>query len=206
MKSRPAFFLGCWIAVLAVFWTWYSAFAAEEQGESSVYLVVEPAFMRPKISWPVPDSQHSVFTLVRIQDEEWQPLTEDEVKTMGVSAEEVAKAARERADALLPELKPEFFRDKNGIIEYATIESETLPLTAAVLAPGFGELFEDTLGPDLLVGMPSRGKLYVFPKLASEPERVAEMIVLEYKAALHPVSRELFELSSGRFRAVGYIR
>ena len=92
------------------------------------------------------------------------------------------------------------------MIRHAAIESPD-PLTAScVLAPEFGEKFRDTLGPDLLVAMPTRNQVLVFSRQDDTHLRLAETIIGNYLNSNHPVSREIFALEGGRLRSLGALQ
>ena len=63
--------------------------------------------------------------------------------------------------------------------------------------------FQDIFGPTLLVALPNRFTVYVFPGLASEYQSYAPMIIRNYQDSTYPVSKEIFEISENGIRAVG---
>jgi hypothetical protein len=91
------------------------------------------------------------------------------------------------------------------VIQYAAIESDD-PLTAScVLSPEFAAAFEKTLGPDLLVAMPTCNQVLVFSKQDDIHLRLAERIINAYLSSNHPVSREIFALENGNLRSLGVL-
>jgi hypothetical protein len=74
-----------------------------------------------------------------------------------------------------------------------------------VLAPEFAAAFEKTLGPDLLVAMPTRNQLLVFSRQDDVHLRMSEMIISAYLSSNHPVSREIFALEKGGLRSLGVL-
>ena len=91
----------------------------------------------------------------------------------------------------------------NMVIEYAELSSAEGLVSSAVLAPEFGERFEDTLGEVLLLAVPSRSRAFVFPQLASDVSRYSNLVWNAYRETAYPVSVELFEWRKGVLRAVG---
>ena len=107
---------------------------------------------------------------------------------------------------MLAALKPRFIRDENKVIQCAVLESDS-PLTAsAVLAPEFATLFNETIGPDILVAIPNRFRIFVFPKGSPAFQRFSEIVIAEYDSSPYPVSKELFSLRKGKLVAIGSYR
>jgi hypothetical protein len=114
--------------------------------------------------------------------------------------------AQRTAQEVLASLEPRFVRDKNGVIQYAALESAN-PLTAsAVLAPEFAGRFASTLGPDLLVAMPNRFQILVFSRQDQAFQQMGEAIIAGYLGSNYPVSREIFALQKGRLHSVGVLK
>ncbi len=105
--------------------------------------------------------------------------------------------------AHLKTLKPSYRRGADKVIEYAILQAEH-PLTASVIiAPGFKSLFADTLGENLLIAVPNRYTILVFPKLAGKMPEYHAVLADLYKDATYPGSPEIFELTSEGIRVVG---
>jgi hypothetical protein len=168
--------------------------------------LVEPKFLGYEAAWPVEGSDRTVLVPARVANGEITPLSRAEAEKSGVTRDQIRTDAATNASAVLAELKPRYVRDKNQVIQYAVLESEN-PLTAsAVLAPDFAALFAETLGPDLLVAIPNRNLVLVFPKQSQAHTGASDLIYAEYQGAIHPVSRELFEIRSGKLIAIGQYR
>lgn len=113
------------------------------------------------------------------------------------------KGCRERSGLLLATLDPELIRDSRGIVQMAVIHTKD-PMTAScVLAPGFLPRFSALFGPELIIAIPARNKIYVFPKLANRIADTTQTIRDDYLISPMPVSTELFELSKKGIRAIG---
>jgi len=176
------------------------------QAEEPWRLLVEPNFERHDAEWPIAGAERTVLVPARMVGTEVKPLTRAEIKDQGVTRKEILAQAIPAASQVLKSLKPEYVRDENGVIAYAILQSDS-PLTAsAVLAPEFPTLFDKKLGPDVLVAIPSRYTIYVFPKLSSSAQDMSEAIILAYEASPYPVSREIFSFVNGRLVAVGRYR
>ena len=110
---------------------------------------------------------------------------------------------RERASLLMATIDPEMIRDNRGVIQMAVITGED-PMTAScILSPGFLSRFSAIFGPELIVAVPTRNRIYVFPKLANRIPGIARTIRDDYLASPCPVSCELFEISKKGLRTIG---
>jgi len=110
---------------------------------------------------------------------------------------------RERAILQLATLNPLLVRDRHQVIQMAVITTEDPATASCILAPGFLQRFSALFGPELIVAIPARNKIYVFPKLANRIADAREMIRDDYLISPMPVSTELFELSKKGIRAIG---
>lgn len=174
--------------------------------EDQWVLAPEPSFMDHKMRRPIEGSQRTVLAIARVVNGEIDPLTREQKKSVHKTFTQIRDEALKTSSATLARMKPEFFRDKNGVIRHAAIESPD-PLTAScVLAPEFGETFRDTLGPDLLVAIPTRHQVLVFSKQDDAHLRLSETIIGNYLGSNFPVSREIFALEKGRLRSLGVLR
>ena len=168
--------------------------------------MVEPSFMDYKVRKKIDGSERTILALVRDMDGEIYGAEGGHDRVMAMAMKKIDQEARETASEVLASIKPQFIRDKNGVIQYAAIESES-PLTAScVLAPGFAEKFADTIGPDLLVALPNRNQLLVFSRQDQAFEKMGEYIISGYLGSNYPVSREIFSLENGRLRSLGVLQ
>jgi len=166
-------------------------------------LLIEPSFMGYEAAWPIVGAKDTVLVPARLVNGEIAPLKREEILSLGVTRKQILAEAPDAATQVLATLTPEYIRDANKVIQYAVLQSDN-PLTAsAVLAPGFAEKFADTLGPDLLVAIPNRYRIFVFPKLSPIYKSMADIVIAEYKSSPKPVSEELFSFRNGKLIAVG---
>lgn len=174
--------------------------------EDQWVLAPEPSFMDHKMRRSIEGSRRTILAIGRVVDGEFDPLTREQKKSVHMTFDQIRAEALKTASATLARMKPEFFRDDNGVIRHAAIESPD-PLTAScVLAPEFGETFRNTLGPDLLVAMPTRNQVLVFSRQDDAHLRIAESIIGNYLGSNFPVSREIFALENGRLRSLGVLQ
>jgi hypothetical protein len=174
--------------------------------EPEWHLLIEPTFMRHESAWPIVGSETAVLVPARYENGEVLPLKRNEVLELSVSRKDILESAPKAAAKVLETLKPEYVRDENQVIQYASIRSES-PLTAsAVLAPGFTKLFEETLGPEVLICIPNRFTVLVFPRESASTLNLSDLIFAEYSSSPYPVSREIFALQRGKLIAIGRYR
>ena len=175
--------------------------AAASAADERWHLLIEPTFMHYESSWPIAGAQRTVMVPARSTNGELLPLSRDEVSA--VTREKIFESAAKAASEVLAGLKPRFIRDERKVIQCALLESSS-PLTAsAVLAPEFAALFSDTIGPDLVLAIPNRFRIFVFPKASPASQRLSHIVVAEYDSSAYPVSKELFSLQKGKLIAIG---
>jgi hypothetical protein len=171
--------------------------------ETDWRVFLEPTFLRAPVVRPIPAAKRTVIALGFLADEGLQPYTAQQMESMRVEAKEFEKQATKNAAADLATLKPRFERDAHKTILYGALESEKPIVASAVLAPGFLDLWKDTLGESILVAVPNRFTAYIFPRLASTYQSYSPMVFRAYRETAHPVSVEVFEVSKAGWRCVG---
>lgn len=113
--------------------------------------------------------------------------------------------SREQAGLLLGTLDPLLVRDSKGVLQMAVLSSDSPLLATGVLTKGFLTRFSALFGPELLIAIPARNKVYVFPKLANRIPEMSGTIRDDYLISPMPVSTELFELSKNGLRTIGSV-
>jgi hypothetical protein len=182
------------------------AIVARSAAEETWHLLIEPTFMHYEASWPIDGAERTVLVPARYVNGEVLPLKSNDILTLGATRDTILASAPKAASEVLATLTPRFIRDENKVIQYAVLESAS-PLTAsAVLAPEFGTLFRETLGPEILVAVPNRFRIFVFPQGTPAFQRFSEIVIAEYDSSSYPVSKELFTLRKGKLTAVGSYR
>jgi len=165
---------------------------------------------RNTFTTPIPGAKETKFTAAYStagggSAESLRYLDTEAFAALGVDwATFVAKTAA-AASAELANLKPEILRDRNDVIECAILRAKCPAdnITVAVLAPDFLKRFTPFFGRKILVVVPDRHTVYLFPTLASRYQAYGEKILSVYNKSTCPVSREVFELSSTGLRAIG---
>jgi hypothetical protein len=188
-----------------------AALPAEDGGEKNAaqqqwFVVPVPAFMRPAVSWPVPGAKSTVLVPALWDGAEMREMSVEAFARLNIDRAGIEKLADENAAAVLAELKPEFTRNSKRVIEFARLTSGRPLVASTVWAPGFLAMFEETLGPKLIVAIPNRYTVLVFPALAGNCDDYAPMILDACRATPYPASRELFAVDKGRVRAIGAVR
>ncbi len=165
------------------------------------HFLVEPAFMRPPVQIPIPGTGQTLVTpaLLDGDDVTYVQPTDYEANREGIDA-----LARQNASEDLATLEPRYVRDDRGTIQFAVVDSDQPFVASTVFADDFIETFETTLGPDLLVAIPNRFRIYVFPALASRFADIADSVLADHGMTAYPVSKEVFRvLPNHTLEAIG---
>lgn len=158
--------------------------------------------MHPLVSFPISGAESTVLVPGYLgPDGEPQYFSKKDWESLGLT--EAAFAERAAQNRTARKVHCELVRDRKRVVQYALIESDD-PLTGTmVLAPDFLGKFQDVFGPVILVAVPNRFTVYVFPGLAPDYQSHSGEILREYHESAYPVSVELFEISKKGIRAVG---
>jgi hypothetical protein len=179
---------------------------ARSAADETWHLLIEPTFMHYEASWPIDGAERTVLVPARYVNGEVLPLKSEDIVTLGATRDRILASAPKAASEVLATLTPRFIRDENNVIQCAVLES-TSPLTAStVLAPEFASLFRETLGPDILLAIPNRFRIFVFANGTPAFHRFSDIVIAEYDSSSYPVSKELFTLRKAKLRAVGSYR
>jgi len=173
-----------------------------QQDQGSWHVLIEPGFMHPEVSMPISGAQRTVLA-AGYMDSDGQPeyLSRKDWDALGLNWDTFR--ARAAQNATEKKFHAELVRDANKVVQYAAITSDD-PLTATmILSPDFLKKFKDLFGPTVLVSVPNRYSVFVFPALASEYRNYAPMILRAYQDSAYPVSLEVFEVSAAGIKAIG---
>jgi hypothetical protein len=175
--------------------------AVAQQDQKAWHVLIEPAFMHPDVSFPIPFAKRTVLVPGYLSGGDPQSFSKKDWDATGLTWD--AFRARAAQNATEKKFTVQLVRDRNKVAQYAEINSED-PLTATmVLAPAFLKKFADIFGPTILVAIPNRFTVYVFPRLASEYQQYSPLVMGAYHDSAYPVSLEVFEISPGGMRAIG---
>jgi hypothetical protein len=201
MPLRKALF--AFVTLLATVGGLAHTLRAEPPPPASWRVFLEPKFLRPPCSGPIPGADRTVFAAGSLGESGLETMTKENFDSLKLSWPGFFEQARANADADLAALTCTYVRNKKKVIEYAELRSEQGTIPSAVLAPKFLIRFADTLGPTVVVAVPSRDLALVFPKLASRCEDYASVVFRAYRESAHPVTLELFEVTPTGTHAIG---
>ena len=172
---------------------------AEEQEHNVLFL--GGSFEHPPIHRYLPGSKRTIiYPAVLGKNTFSKPLDQH---LNGKSWDKLIKDSQENALLQLAMLNPKIIRDSREIIQMAVISTEDPTTASLVLLPSFLGHFSAIFGPELIVAIPARNKIYIFPKLANELPRMAETMREDFLISPMPVSTEIFELSKKGLRTIG---
>ncbi len=167
------------------------------------HLLVEPRFMRPDVMIPIAGSERTILTPGLVKDGEVTYLDQQTLTHEGVDLAALTEITKRSASAELAKLKPALARDERGVVVFAVLQSDQPVVASTVLAPDFIEKFEPLFGPDLLVAIPNRYRVYVYPALASRFEDTADLVLADYDVSAYRVSQEIFRVTRDGLVAIG---
>jgi hypothetical protein len=173
----------------------------EEKGKAA--LVFGGSFEHPPIQRFLPGSKRTILFPARVgKANDVIPIA----KGMSPAGwDRFLKNSQESTSLLMATLNPMMVRDNHGVIQSAVISSDNPETATCILTPGFLRRFSAVFGPELIVAIPSRTKIYVFPKLANRIPEMIQTIHDDYLITPQPVSNELFELSKKGLLTIGTV-
>ncbi len=166
-------------------------------------VLIEPTFMKPPVTYAIPQAKRAALVPALLKEGGPVYMTEKEFKALGVDWKTFLDAARENATAELKKLTPEYTRNSKNVIEFATLASDSELTASTVLSPEFLKMFQDTLGDKVIVVIPNRHTVYVFPVLASTYRDYTSMVYQAFHSSACPVSMEAYELSDKGLITIG---
>ena len=169
--------------------------------EKTWHLLIEPKFMHPEVSFPIPQAERTVYVPGYLQDGEPVYFTKAEFDQIHLSFDQFLEKSRTNSSE--NKVTAKFVRTSKQIIAYALLQSESPLMATAVFAPDFIEKFKNLLGEKLIVAIPNRNTIFVFPAETSDYRDYAAQVLEIYKESAHPVSVEVFEISKTGLRTVG---
>ena len=167
------------------------------------FLLPEPKFMGHGVTFPIEGAKATVLVPAKMGEQGVEFVTVTGWTSASLNEEGVRKATRACASEWFRHVKPEYVRNRKKVIEYALIQSDKLPVAATVFAPEFWKEFADVFGPKMIVVIPNRQTVFVFPGVAVDYAEYAPLIFQAWRGPSAKVSLEVFALSERGFRAVG---
>lgn len=175
--------------------------ASDQKGDPTLLIV--PSFERPPVFRYLPSSKRTLLAPAFVAKSGEITFVDGREFQTSEQWDRFVKAARERQALQLATIDPQMIRDNHGVIQMAVIVSEN-PMTAScIVQPGFLQHFSAIFGPELLIAIPTRNKICIFPKLANHLPMMRDAIRDDYLISPMPASTEIFELSRNGLRAVG---
>jgi len=164
---------------------------------------IEPAVMRTEAAQFLPGAKKTVIVPAREDELGLSRLTKDEVAATGLKWEQFLAEAAATAATHLKTLKPEIERDKKGAARYAVLRSESHLTASIILCPEFFAQFREPFGDRLVVLVPDRFTVYVFPRGFTDFQELGPDILLEFDDSIWPCSEEAFEITSDGLTCLG---
>jgi hypothetical protein len=131
--------------------------------------------------------------------------SDSEFAKLGISADDFEKKAREAAERLITAYPPELIKDESGRVRYGVYRGERQIFACLMMAPSLGKVFENVFGKEIIVAMPDRNALYVFPPNPAVVDEFAGDMESRYELGLAAASDEVFMIKAetGEIRALG---
>jgi hypothetical protein len=170
-------------------------------GQEPNLLLLGASFERPSIFRYLPGSRRTILYPAIMDKEGW--ITPCDKPQTDKDWDRFLRNSKERISLLLATSDIQMTRDNRGVIQMALITGENPEIASCALLPGFLDRFSAVFGPEILIAIPARNKIYVFPKLANRIQDTLRTIHDDRLITPTPVSMELFELSKRGLRAVG---
>ena len=168
-------------------------------------LLIEPS-AGPQVVQPIPGAKMTGLVPGRETSLGVRYLTPSEYAGLNVSWAGFRQRAEAAAARQFAILKPRVIRDAKGFARYAVINGKSHLTASAIFAPDFRKQFRESMGDDLIVLIPDRFTIYVFPRSMSEYKQFGRQIIEAYDEATYPVSYEVFLLNRDGLSCIGSFR
>ena len=183
----------------------FSLLLACQGGANDWFFLPEPRFMEHEVSFPLDGAKKTVLAAARLGEYGVEFPTIAVWEAAGLNEQTVRKVTARFASEMLRHVKVEHVRNRKNVVEYVVLRSDRFPVCVTVFAPEFRKQFEDVLGPKVMLVMPNRQTVFVFPGVAVDFSEYAPMILEAWRSAAAKVSLEVFELDERGLRATGRI-
>lgn len=132
--------------------------------------------------------------------------TKSEFDALGLGWRGFTKKAEATATRVLGQLEPVLTKDKKGFVTSAVLRGSSHLTAGVVLSPKFYEQFRTTMGDDLVLLIPDRFTVYVFPRPMGDYKELGPKILAAYADASFPVSYEVLLLNKDGLSVLGSFR
>lgn len=178
----------------------------EDDQISALGILLEPKFTSPAVFQEIPGAQETVAVPARQTLSGAVTLSAREWQAAGLEWPRVLAAATERATRLEKSMAIQWERDSRKVVQYGFIESKDPFISSVIYSPGFLQHFREHLGNEVLVVVPDRFSVYVFPRFGKTLDEFGPSLVRRYEEAVFKVSLEVFLIGPGNSpRALGKI-
>ncbi len=167
------------------------------------FFLPEPKFMGHEVAFPIEGAKSTVFAPAKLGEFGVEFPTVAGWTAAGLNDEAVRVVTRRVASEWFKNVKPELVRNRKKVVEYAVVRSDKIPASVTVLAPEFWKQFEEVFGPKMMVVIPNRQTVFVFPGVAVNYSEYAPLIFEAWRSPAAKVSLEVFELNERGLKAVG---
>ncbi len=169
------------------------------------FFLPSPRFMQHEVSFPFSGAKNTVLAPARLGETGVEFPTVGAWAAAGLNEEGVRKVTAHVASEWLRHVKVEWVRNSKNVVEYAVLRSEKFPVCVTVFAPEFWKQFDGVFGPKVMLVIPNRQTVLIFPAQAADISEYAPMILEAWRSPAAKVSLEVFELSERGLKAAGRI-
>ena len=157
-------------------------------------MLIEPAFLRPKLTLSIEGARETFFVPGKETAEypEIQAYTASEFKKLRISNETFYSKASRAAGRRLNNITPKIIRDTDGSVLYAVIHLECPITSGLIVADNFTQKFARFFGKRMIVMVPDRYNLFVFPENKEIYSQYLSPMAARFEDATFACSREIF--------------
>ena len=166
-------------------------------------LVIEPSVLRTELAKSLPGARLTVLVPAREEDIGAVHLSREEFRAMGLTWDKFRREAEAAAARHLARLEPVMEKGADGAVSHAVLKSKSHLTASVMLCPEFYARFRPVFGDRLVVLVPDRFTVYVFPRSFSGFQEFGKRVVEEHRRAIYPSSVEAFEVTSEGVRGIG---
>lgn len=183
-----------------------SGFAQDAgQPEFRTGVMLAPSFMGYSVSQEIEGAKSTVIVPARIGRSGLEVIGETLWTKEEADWESWMSESKKSADQLVEEMEIEWSKDENEVFLYASIQSENPLLSSVILSEKFLPIFKERFGASVLVVIPNRSTIFVFPRFASKLDDYGGALANRYRESVSKVSLEIFEVDEKGCRVVGVI-
>jgi hypothetical protein len=167
------------------------------------FLILDPYFYRSPVSLPIEGTKVTVLAFYRVVDNETLTAAKPEELTESDRSGSTQKTL-DHARRLLAAVKPGVIRDSSGVITALRLDSFDPTFSSIMLLPDIANRYANLLGPDCYFAVPNRHTVLLFPRLATDIQSFAAMVLSLYHNDPWPISTEIFQIADGHLQVRGH--